>query len=51
MVFGPALGGFIYKISPNVPMIGGAALLILVGVIFWFINIPDPVEITAEEQS
>ncbi|MAF84133.1 MAG: MFS transporter [Gammaproteobacteria bacterium] len=51
MVFGPALGGIVYKFSPNVPMIGGAVLSILVGIIFWVINIPDPVEVAVKEQS
>ena len=43
MVFGPALGGIIYNVAPTVPMFGGAALSILVGMVFWFISIPEPV--------
>ena len=53
MVFGPALGGFVYNVSPNVPMIGGAVLSCLVGILFWLIKIPDPGEsartVTADE--
>jgi len=45
MIFGPALGGFVYNFAPNVPMVGGAILSILVGIIYWFIKIPDPVEV------
>ena len=42
MVFGPALGGVVYNIAPNLPMIGGAALSVAVGVYFFFVRIPDP---------
>jgi MFS family permease len=45
MIFGPALGGFVYNFAPNVPMVGGAILSIMVGIIYWFIEIPDPVEL------
>jgi MFS family permease len=44
MIFGPALGGFVYNFAPNVPMIGGAVLSILVGIVYWVVKIPDPVE-------
>jgi len=44
MVFGPALGGLVYNFAPNLPMIGGAILSVLVGIVFWCIKIPDPVE-------
>lgn len=47
MVFGPALGGAVYNVAPSVPMIGGAALSILVGLVFWFIQIPDPTDSSA----
>lgn len=43
MVFGPALGGIVYNVSPGVPMYGGAALSVLIGIVYWFIKIPDPV--------
>ncbi|MFQ5633723.1 MAG: MFS transporter [Gammaproteobacteria bacterium] len=42
MVFGPALGGFVYDIAPNLPMFGGAALSVLVGLYFFFVDIPEP---------
>ena len=44
MVFGPALGGFVYNIAPDLPMVGGAVLLVLVGILYWCIRIPDPVD-------
>jgi MFS family permease len=44
MVFGPFLGGVVYKVAPDLPMLGGAALSILMGIAFWFVNIPDPVK-------
>jgi MFS transporter, DHA1 family, multidrug resistance protein len=44
MIFGPALGGLVYKFAPNLPMVGGAILSVLVGIVFWCIKIPDPVE-------
>jgi MFS family permease len=43
MIFGPALGGLVYKFAPNLPMVGGAILSVLVGIVFWCIKIPDPV--------
>ena len=43
MIFGPALGGLVYKFAPSLPMTGGAALSIAVGVMFLFIRIPSPV--------
>jgi MFS family permease len=42
MVFGPAFGGFVYNIAPNLPMLGGAALSAAVGCYFFFVDIPDP---------
>ena len=42
MVFGPALGGIFYNIAPNLPMVGGAILSVLVGISYFFITIPDP---------
>ena len=44
MIFGPALGGLVYNFAPNLPMVGGAILSVLVGIVFWCIKIPDPVE-------
>jgi MFS family permease len=44
MIFGPALGGLVYNFAPTLPMIGGAILSVLVGIVFWCIKIPDPVE-------
>jgi MFS family permease len=42
MVFGPALGGAVYNVAPDLPMIGGAVLSVLMGVYFLFVKIPDP---------
>jgi len=42
MIFGPALGGLVYNIAPDLPMLGGAVLSVLVGVYFWFVDIPEP---------
>jgi MFS family permease len=42
MVFGPALGGAVYNIAPDLPMIGGAVLSVLMGIYFLFVKIPDP---------
>ncbi len=44
MVFGPALGGIVYKAAPDLPMIGGAILSVLVGLLYCFIRIPDPTD-------
>lgn len=42
MIFGPALGGVVYNVAPDLPMLGGAVLSTLVGVYFYFVAIPDP---------
>ena len=42
MIFGPAIGGAVYNLSPATPMIGGAILSAAVGFYFLFIAIPDP---------
>ena len=42
MVFGPALGGSVYNVAPDLPMIGGAVLSVLMGIYFLFVKIPDP---------
>ena len=38
MIFGPALGGLFYKFAPALPMVGGAALSIAVGLMYLFVN-------------
>lgn len=42
MIFGPAIGGAIYNLSPATPMLGGALLSAAVGFYFLFVDIPDP---------
>ena len=42
MIFGPALGGAVYNLSPAYPLIGGAVLAILMGGYFLTVRIPDP---------
>ncbi|MCC5793677.1 MAG: MFS transporter [Chromatiales bacterium] len=42
MIFGPALGGLIYAISPNLTMTGGAVLSLAMVIWFLFISVPDP---------
>jgi MFS family permease len=42
MVFGPALGGAVYNIAPTLPILGGAALSVALGIYFFFVKIPDP---------
>jgi len=42
MVFGPALGGSVYNVAPDLPMIGGAVLSVSMGIYFLFVKIPDP---------
>ena len=42
MIFGPALGGAVYNVAPDLPMLSGAALSVMVGVYFFFVRIPDP---------
>jgi MFS family permease len=46
MVFGPFLGGVVYNVAPDLPMLGGAVLSALVGVGFLFVKIPEPVDKT-----
>jgi MFS family permease len=48
MIFGPAIGGAIYNLSPSSPMIAGAALSTAVGAYFLFVSIPDPQPRTAD---
>jgi len=42
MIFGPALGGLIYAISPNLPMLIGAVLSLAMVVWLFFIEVPEP---------
>jgi MFS family permease len=42
MIFGPAIGGAIYALSPASPMLGGAFLSAAMGLYFLCIAIPDP---------
>jgi MFS family permease len=44
MIFGPALGGILFKYSSVVPILSGAALSVLMGIAFFFISIPEPAE-------
>ena len=41
MVFGPATGAMMYQISPQLPMLVGAGMVVLTGVYFWFVNVPE----------
>lgn len=42
MIFGPILCGIVYRTAPSLPMLGGAALTLLVGAWLWFVRVPDP---------
>ena len=42
MIFGPALGGILYNVVENLPMILGGSLVAVLGVYFWFVAIPEP---------
>jgi hypothetical protein len=44
MIFGPALGGAVYRVAPSLPMLAGAAGALLLGLMFLFVSVPDPVE-------
>lgn len=41
MIFGPALGAALYQIDELLPLQLGGAAMILSGVYFWFVRIPD----------
>jgi MFS family permease len=41
MVFGPATGALMYEVSPQLPMQVSAGMLVLTGVYFWFVNVPE----------
>ncbi len=45
MIFGPALGGAVYRLGANLPMLAGAILVLLLGVFFLFVRIPDPADL------
>lgn len=42
MIFGPTLGGMIYKLSPNLPMLIGAGLSLAMVAWYLFVKVPDP---------
>ena len=42
MIFGPALGGAVYRLQPTLPMFAGGAAALLLGVFFMFVRVPDP---------
>jgi MFS family permease len=41
MVFGPMIGGVLYGAGPEYPIWLGAGMVILTGVYFWFVRIPE----------
>lgn len=41
MIFGPALGAALYNLRPELPLWSGAVMLILTGVYFWFVAVPE----------
>ncbi len=41
MVFGPMIGGILYGIGPEYPIWLGAAMVILTGIYFWFVRVPE----------
>jgi len=49
MVFGPILGGAIYSVGPNWPMLAGGAACMALGVYFQFVRVPDPRTVPAAE--
>lgn len=42
MIFGPILCGVVYRLAPTLPMLGGAALTVLILIWFLFVRVPDP---------
>jgi len=42
MIFGPILCGWIYRLAPVSPMLGGAVLTTLLGAWFLVVRVPDP---------
>lgn len=42
MIFGPILCGAVYRTAPSLPMLGGAALTLLMVTWLWFVQVPDP---------
>jgi MFS family permease len=47
MIFGPIICGWVYSVTPVLPMLGGAALTALLGAWFFFVRVPDPRELAA----
>lgn len=47
MIFGPAIGGAVYNLSPIAPLLGGAALSAAIGLYYLFVRIPDPRAVAA----
>lgn len=42
MIIGPILCGLVYRAAPSLPMLGGAALTLLLAASFWFVAVPEP---------
>lgn len=42
MIFGPALGGGVYRLAPTLPMFAGGGAALLLGVFFLFVRVPVP---------
>jgi MFS family permease len=42
MIIGPILCGVVYRSAPALPMLGGAAITLLVAAWFWFVRVPEP---------
>ena len=41
MIFGPALGAALYTLRPELPLWVGAGMLVLTGIYFWFVPVPE----------
>ena len=41
MIFGPALGATLYQQDTLLPLQLGGAMMVLSGVFFWFVTVPD----------
>ncbi len=42
MIFGPTLGGLVYRVSPNLPMTIGAVMSLAMAVWYLFVRVPVP---------
>ncbi|MDH4022170.1 MAG: MFS transporter [Gammaproteobacteria bacterium] len=51
MIFGPIICGWVYSVTPVLPMLGGAALTALLGAWFVYVRVPDPRERAAAAES